>query len=62
MVDENPDYITVTPAILKQHAIVAVMKYHKGDYIQTRVSKQMPIVAARALAHSWAEALKLEIR
>lgn len=60
----EPDYVTVAPAVSVGRFCVLVMKYdaRNDEYAIGRSSQALSHVAARALAHSWAEALRLEVR
>jgi len=65
MIEDNPDYITVLPAINRKGntsvslsgSITSRRRLH-----HTRVSQPLKKVAADALALSWATALQVEIR
>jgi hypothetical protein len=60
--EPEPDYITVIPTVSYEKYLVVVMRLHRGEYIQTRVSQALPKIAADALAKAWATATRLEIR
>lgn len=62
MTDDH--YITVLPTSNHYYFIVVEMRYRRGadDYIQGRCSMPLKGEAAKALAESWAAAMKLEIR
>jgi hypothetical protein len=62
---EEPDYITITPAVKHAQFNVCHMKWVRSNddgYVTYRVSAALPKAAAEALARSWAAALQVEIR
>lgn len=63
-VEKDSDYVTVLACTNPQRALVCVMHYDKAQdsYVLGRMSDALAVRAARALAESWAAALKLEVR
>lgn len=62
---EEPDYITITPAVKHAQFNVCHMKWVRSNedgYVTYQVSGQLPKPAAEALARSWAAALGVSIR
>lgn len=61
---EEPDYITITPAVKHAQFNVCHMKWVSTEdgYVVYRVSSMLRQPAAQSLAQSWAAALGLEIR
>ena len=62
-VEDNPDYVTLMPAI-HDHRCVVVMRWNHGEneYQIYKCSDRMTKNAAEHLAQSWAAALGAEIR
>lgn len=62
MEDDDTDYVTILPTLHPQKVLVCVMKYHKGDYVQGKVTQPLTQEVAERVAKDWATVLKLEIR
>lgn len=59
----DADYVTILETVNRHKFLVAVMKAQPNEeYAQGRMSQPLPRQAAQALARSWAETLKVEIR
>lgn len=62
--ERNPNYITMLPTMNPNTRLVVVMHYDKADdsYHANKFSQPLNEKNAKALAESWSQALKLEIR
>lgn len=58
----GPDYITILPTLHPRKKLIAVMHWHKDEWIQTRVSQPLSEAAANNLASVWRALYKLEIK
>lgn len=61
---DEPDYVTVNPAVASGRFNVVIMRYKSVEdgYVVGRISDPLKREHAEALAQSWAAAAKLEIR
>lgn len=62
--EQNPDFITLLPTVNPNMRLVVVMRYNKMDdsYTPQKYSQPLNERNAKALAESWSQALKLEVR
>jgi hypothetical protein len=63
-IESTEDYITLLCCMNPQRSLVAVMRFdkHEDSYKLAKCSDALSHKSARALAESWSQALKLEIR
>jgi len=61
---DEPDYVTVNPAMpfRKFNAVVMRFDHTQQEYVVFRISEALPETAAKALASSWAAAMRVEVR
>lgn len=62
--EKDSDYVTVLACTNPQRALVCVMHYDRAQdsYVLGKMSDALAVRSAKALAESWAAALKLEVR
>ena len=62
MTEDEPDYITISPAVTPYRYCVMLMHSERGEYVIRKISRALPHGAAENLARSWATALGIGVR